>query len=153
MLAVLCLAVGACQSAERDMTLPEILAAGTSTSPLNCQEFERGGVLPFSYAFSDNVALGAYNIEIHGNHDHHSHSTEAESCEEDHDHEHGEEAGTGKAWVYNQDFIIPKGSTYYAATVKIPIPADIAPGDYHFMIRVTDAAGWQELKTLSIRIE
>jgi hypothetical protein len=29
----------------------------------------------------------------------------------------------------------------------------VAEGDYHFMIRLTDKAGWQQLKALAIIIE
>ena len=55
-------------------------------------------------------------------------------------------------WVYNQDFPIPGNSPLYDAHVNIPIPADIDPGDYHFMIRVTDRSGWQQLKAVNIKI-
>ena len=57
-----------------------------------------------------------------------------------------------KPWVYNKDFDIPAGQRKYNATVDIPIPADIDPGDYHFMIRLTDKAGWQQLKSVAIKI-
>jgi hypothetical protein len=30
---------------------------------------------------------------------------------------------------------------------------NIAEGDYHFMIRVTDRSGWMQLKALAIMIE
>jgi hypothetical protein len=40
----------------------------------------------------------------------------------------------------------------YEATTQITIPADVDPGDYHFMIRLTDKEGWQTLKGLSIKI-
>ena len=48
---------------------------------------------------------------------------------------------------------IPAGLRSYEARVKIPIPEDVAEGDYHFMIRLTDKAGWQQLKALAIIIE
>ena len=56
-------------------------------------------------------------------------------------------------WIYNQSFSIPAGSQTYSASVDIAIPQDIDPGDYHFMIRVTDCAGWQEIKSVAIEIE
>ena len=57
-----------------------------------------------------------------------------------------------KPWVYNQDFQIPESASTYNAKVYIPIPEDVDTGDYHFMIRVTDKAGWQQLKAVSIKI-
>ena len=101
---------------------------------------------PFRYTFTDNDALGSYNIEIHNNFDHHSHSTEAGDCPLD------EKKLPVHPWVYNQDFPIPGNSPLYDAHVNIPIPADIDPGDYHFMIRVTDRSGWQQLKAVNIKI-
>ena len=88
----------------------------------------------------------SYNIEIHNNFDHHSHSTEAGDCPLD------EKKLPVHPWVYNQDFPIPGNSPLYDAHVNIPIPADIDPGDYHFMIRVTDRSGWQQLKAVNIKI-
>lgn len=100
----------------------------------------------FPVYFTDNDALGSYNIEIHNNFDHHSHSTEAGDCPLD------EKKLPVHPWVYNQDFPIPGNSPLYDAHVNIPIPADIDPGDYHFMIRVTDRSGWQQLKAVNIKI-
>ena len=55
-------------------------------------------------------------------------------------------------WVYNRDYTIPADQRQYDARVDIPIPADIDPGDYHFMVRLTDRAGWQQLKAVAIKI-
>ena len=57
-----------------------------------------------------------------------------------------------RPWVYNKDFTIPEKSSRYDAQVNIPVPTEIDSGDYHFMIRVTDKSGWQELKAVSIKI-
>lgn len=136
---------------EKDMIPPEIIAVGDYTSPLNCQEFHVGGVLPFAWAFSDNEELGSFNIEIHSNHDHHTHSTEAEECpEHEEGHDHGDPVNP---WVFNKDYAIPASTSYYEADIKIPIPEGIDPGEYHFMIRVTDISGWQEIKSVAIHIE
>ncbi|GAB6123229.1 DUF4625 domain-containing protein [Dysgonomonas termitidis] len=57
-------------------------------------------------------------------------------------------------FVYNQDFSIPNGYTMFEADNGIAIPADVDTGDYHFMIiRVTDKAGWQQLKAISLKIK
>ena len=146
------LILAGCDNGKKDMTPPEILPVGDYASPQNCQEFHCGGVLPFAYAFTDDTELGSFNLEIHTNHDHHTHSTEAEDCPE-HEGEEHEDAEPVNPWVFNKSYAIPAGKTVYEADLKIPIPADIDPGEYHFMIRVTDAAGWQQLRSVSIHIE
>ena len=57
-----------------------------------------------------------------------------------------------KPWTYNKDFSIPSGQKSFTARHDIAIPADIDPGDYHFMVRLTDYAGWQELHAVAIKI-
>lgn len=139
-------AASACSPSDKDLSRPRILPIGDYASPLNCQEFTRGGILPFAYAFSDDVELGAFNLEVHNNFDHHSHSTEAEDCG------HEEHKTPVNPWVFNKDYPIPEGLSYYEASFNIPIPEDIDTGVYHFMIRVTDSAGWQQLRSVSIKI-
>jgi hypothetical protein len=161
LISIITISIAACGDDDdtKDMTPPTISAEGITANPINCQEYHPGDVIPFHYVMTDNQELGAYNIEIHNNFDHHSHSTEADDhdhdhgtgeCEEDHDHEH--EHHEGKAWVYNQDFTIPAGLRSYDARQDIQIPADAAPGDYHFMVRLTDRAGWQQLHAVAIKI-
>ena len=154
--------VTACSSDDddKDMTPPTISSQGITANPINCQQYQRGDVIPFHYVMNDNQELGAYNIEIHSNFDHHSHSTEADhnhgetECDDDEhesEHEHeGEHEQT--AWVYNQDFTIPAGLHTFDARQDIKIPDDIATGDYHFMVRLTDRAGWQQLHAVAIKI-
>ena len=147
-LMLLC-ALCACGSSskEQDKVPPEIIPIGDYASPRNCQVFQRGGTLPFAYAFGDNVELGSFNLEIHNNFDHHTHSTEAGECKQDPVKE------PVHPWIYNKDYPIPANLDYYESEISIPIPSDIDPGEYHFMIRVTDASGWQQLRSVSIRIE
>lgn len=118
-------------------------------------------VIPFRYIFEDDVELGSFNIEVHSNFDHHSHSTEADNhdhegaeCEE-HNHEHGggEPEGDGEAWYFNKDYSIPAGQKTYEAHLDIPIPANAKHGAYHFMVKLTDKAGFSTHKALSIIIE
>ncbi len=130
---------------KNDQEKPQIIDEETS-DPVNCQIYRRGEVIPFHYTFTDNVELGNFNIEVHNNFDHHSHSTSAGECELD------AKKTPVHPWVYNQDQSIPKGKQSYEASVNISIPTDIDTGDYHFMIRLTDAAGWQQLKAVSIKI-
>ena len=152
LVSVFTLCMSACgDDDEKDMTKPVIASNADTDNPINCQVYHLGEVIPFRYTFTDNVELGNFNIEIHSNHDHHTHSTEAVECEEE-EHEH-EDATPVNPWVFNQSYAIPTGLQRYSAAVEIPIPSDIDPGDYHFMIRGTDKAGWQEIKSVAIKIE
>ena len=147
-LTLLLCALGACSSPsqDKDMTPPEILPIPEQTSPVNCDTYHRGGVISFDYAFTDDVELGSYNLEIHNNFDHHTHSTEAADCPQE------PVKAPVNAWVYNQNYVIPAGKKMYDAYEEIKIPEDVDPGEYHFMIRLTDASGWQTLKSVSIRL-
>lgn len=131
---------------EKDMEKP-VISDNEVPSPTDCQEFLRGETLLVRYTLSDNVELGNFNVEVHNNFDHHSHSTSSSSeCHSDLTEE------PVNPWVYNQDFSIPEGSKTFTAEFEIDIPADVDPGDYHFMIRVTDKAGWQEFKSVGITL-
>lgn len=122
------------------------IAEEDSSSPLNCQVYHRGETIPFHYLLTDNTELGSFNIEIHNNFDHHSHSTAAGDCTLD------PKKQPLHPWVFNQDYSIEPGLKRYEATLEIPIPKDIDTGDYHFMIRLTDRSGWQQLKAISLKI-
>ena len=142
--------VSSCSSDEpnyssRDMQKPTIVD-GDVPNPIDCQQYHRGDVIPFRYTFTDNVELGNFNIEIHNNFDHHTHSTSAGDGAVD------PIKSPINPWVYNQDFTIANGLKQYDAKIDITIPYDIDTGDYHFMIRLTDKAGWQQLKAVSIKI-
>ncbi len=146
----LLIALTACSKDDtvKDTQKPAISEAGITPNPVDCQVYSRGEVIPFQYLFTDNMELGNYNIEIHNNFDHHTHGTSATECPLD-----PEKTATKKVWIFNEKYPIPAGNTTYKGRVDIPIPADVDPGDYHFMIRVTDKAGWQELKAMSIKIK
>lgn len=133
-------------STTNDQEKPAILD-GELPNPIDCQVYKRGETITFKYDFTDNVELGNFNIEIHNNFDHHTHSTSAGDCPLD------AKKNPVNPWVFNQDYTIPAGLKNYAAQVNIPIPSDIDPGDYHFMIRVTDKSGWQQLKAVSIKVK
>ena len=148
-LTLLC-ALCACSSSDdeetKDMTYPVINTTDIVAVPTDCQVFKRGDVIPFNYLFTDNMELGAYNIEIHNNFDHHTHGTSSVECPME------TEKKPVNPWVYNQDYTIPAGQRSYTARHDIAIPSDIDPGDYHFMVRLTDHAGWQQLHALAIKI-
>ena len=127
---------------------------------------QNGSVLYFGESFTlnirlaDNMELGAYSVNIHSNFDHHSHSTEEE--EEEHHHEEGEhhhDGEEGDGFYFSQDYTIPSGLKEYTANNTIEIPAhapdgdEYQSGDYHFMITVTDKAGFSVFKSVEIEIK
>ena len=128
------------------MTMPEISDKGIIPTPENCQAFGLGDTIHFHYIFTDDRELGSYNIEIHNNFDHHTHSTSAVECVME------PSKQPVQPWVYNKDQRIPKGQRFHEALFDIVVPKDVDPGDYHFMIRLTDQAGWQQLKSVSIKL-
>lgn len=147
---VLLLATTACSSSDdptKDQQAPVIEYDGQTSNPLDCQVYRRGDVIPFNYTFTDNEALGSFNIEIHNDFDHHTHSTSIAECPLD------AKKSPVHPWVYNKDYPIPGGEKHYTARIDIPIPTDIDEGDYHFMIRVTDAASWQQIRGVTIKIK
>lgn len=140
---------------DKDMTYPKISSEGITANPIDCQVYQRGSVIPFHYIFTDDMELGAYNIEIHSNFDHHTHGTTSTDCEDgdEHEGEQEHELEHEGGWHYNQDFAIPAGLRTYEARHDIVIPSDIEPGNYHFMVRLTDHAGWQQLHAVAIKIQ
>lgn len=147
----------ACENKSKDVTPPVIDDA--SFLPADCDIYYLGDTIKVYFVCSDNTELGNYNIEIHNNFDHHTHSTSASDCgnegehhdEEytEHDHEHTPAEG---AWVYNQDFPIARGLKGDTVDVNIPVPVEATDGDYHFMLRLTDRAGWQTIKAVAIHL-
>lgn len=115
--------------------------------PQQCGTIQRGETLVFRARFNDNAALGSFSLDVHDNFDHHSHSTEVEACDM------GPVKESENPFSYIESFDIPGAPKTYEAEVEIAIPADIDPGDYHFMIKVTDREGWQTLRGLSVKIQ
>ena len=146
LLCALCACSSSSDERAKDMTMPQITANGILPEPDNCQAFPLGDTIRFHYIFTDDMELGAFNIEIHNNFDHHSHSTSAEECKME------PKKQPVRPWVFNKDYTIPDGLRLYEASFDIPIPDDVDPGDYHFMIRLTDKAGWQQLEAVSIKL-
>lgn len=131
---------------DKQVSMPVILMDGEADFPKNCVTVYRGESFEFKATFTDEHELGNFNLEIHNNFDHHSHSTDDIDCEL------GPKKSPVNPFVYNKDFKIPAGQTKYEATVNIEVPADVDTGDYHFMVRVTNKAAWQEVKGISIKI-
>lgn len=135
------------KSSEADTEYPVIDISSAQAFPKQCSTIERGKKLSFKARFSDNLALGSYSLDIHHNFDHHSHSTEISNCEFE------AVKSPVKPFLFIKDYSIPEGQTSYEATAEIEIPADADPGDYHFMIKLTDKEGWQTIKGLSIKLQ
>jgi hypothetical protein len=129
-----------------DTEYPVIDMSSPDSYPQNCDTINRGKTFTAKATFSDNVELGAYSIDIHENFDHHTHSADIDQCDLD------QIKDPVNPFKYIQSFEIPAGSKEYSMSVDIFIPQDVDPGDYHFMIRLTDKAGWQSLYGLSIKV-
>ncbi|WP_200980131.1 DUF4625 domain-containing protein [Echinicola sp. 20G] len=129
-----------------DLEYPEVIVTEASF-PLQCSVLERGTTIEFKALFRDNVELGGFSLDIHHNFDHHTHSTEVNDCEMD------PVKTPVNPLLFIQTYNIPTGLKEYEGTAELEIPSDVDPGDYHFMIRVTDKEGWQTIQGLSIKIE
>lgn len=140
--------ISSCSSdnAEIDTEYPVIVISAVGAFPVQCSTIERGKTFTFKATFTDNVELGSYSLDIHHNFDHHTHSTEVTTCETE------AVKKPVNPMLFINNYTIPNGVKSYEATAQISIPADVDPGDYHFMIRLTDKEGWQTLKGLSIKI-
>ncbi|MNJ87535.1 hypothetical protein D3C87_50560 [compost metagenome] len=130
-----------------DTIYPEINTATNDAFPKQCSIVKRGEKFTFKALLSDNVQLGSLNLDIHHNFDHHTHSTELEECSL------APVKQPAKPFLLIKNIPIPTGLKSYQVSTEIEVPANIDPGDYHFMIRLTDKEGWQTIKGLSIKIE
>ena len=140
----------ACKKSNEDVIdteYPVIDVTAQDAFPKQCSVIKRGEKFVFRAQFSDNVQLGSVSVDIHHNFDHHSHSTEVSDCGFD------PVKTPVKPFLLIQDYPIPAGQKVFQTTAEIMVPADIDPGDYHFLIRVTDKEGWQTIKGLSIKVQ
>jgi len=133
-------------SSSNDTTKPTIDLTIAGGFPTSCSTVTRGTSIPFKALFKDNDQLGSYSINIHHNFDHHSHDTEVDACQFD------PIKTPVNPWVKTLTFQISANLSEFTATQQIDIPADIEPGDYHFMIQLTDANGWATMKGISFKI-
>ncbi|RZL14675.1 MAG: DUF4625 domain-containing protein [Pedobacter sp.] len=137
----------ACKKEENiDTTYPEISSSTTDAFPIQCSTLKRGEKFVFKATFSDNVELGSTSIDIHHNFDHHNHSTEVNSCDME------PIKLPVNPFLLIKTFPIAAGQKSYSINEELTVPLDVDPGDYHFLIRLTDKAGWQTIKGVSIKI-
>jgi hypothetical protein len=130
-----------------DETYPVIDITAANAFPKQCSVVERGGKFMLRATFSDDTELGSVSVDVHHNFDQHSHSTEVSSCEME------AKKAAVKPFLLIQDFPVAAGLKQYVLEREISIPADVDAGDYHFLIRVTDKAGWQTIKGISIKLK
>lgn len=140
--------LNACSKSDKDAdtTYPEIDITAADAFPKQCSVVKRGETFVYRAQLRDNVQLGSLSIDIHHNFDHHTHSTEVNSCEE------APVKTPVTPFVFIRNYPVPDGQKAYSPEIEITVPADIDPGDYHFLVRLTDKAGWQTIKGLSIKI-
>ena len=147
LLAALILTLSSCGKDAVDMEYPEIDIAYGGAFPVQCAVITRGEAFVFKARFTDNTALGSFGVDIHDNFAQHSHSTELQRCVME------DKKEAVNPFVYIRSFDIPGDQRMYEAEVEINVPADVDPGDYHLMIRVTDREGWQTMRGLSIKVQ
>jgi len=149
LLAVLAFVAGACDKEDPtiDTEYPVINTDAPGTFPLQCSSVKRGEKFTFKSTFSDNAQLGSYSLDIHHNFDHHTHSTEVSDCNTD------PVKKPVNPFLLIKSFDMPVNQQRFEASQQIDVPADIDPGDYHFMIRLTDNEGWQTIRGISIKIQ
>ncbi len=140
------LLVEACSKTGKDDVYPEIDMTGAQDFPKDCDTVYLGESFNFHALFTDNMELGAFSIDMHQNFDHHTHSSSIVECSLD------QIKTPVNPLVIIRQYIIPEGSTTYVASESIAVPANVDPGDYHLMVRLTDREGWQTLKGISIKI-
>lgn len=140
------LLAGACSKTETDETYPVIDMSGNQQFPHDCDTLYIGESFAFRAMFSDNRELGAYSLDIHQNFNHHSHSSSSEQCSLD------PVKTPVNPFLHIRENSIPAGSMAYQSKDSVFIPSGVDPGDYHMMVRLTDRAGWQTLRGVSVKI-
>lgn len=150
LLLILVASISACKKDSNkeaiDTEYPEINLTSVESFPKQCSTVKRGERFVFRAQLTDNAQLGSVSIDVHHNFDHHTHSTEVAACSMD------PKKVPAKPFLLIQSYPIPAGLKTFEVQQEITIPADIDPGDYHFLIRLTDKKGWQTIKGLSIKI-
>lgn len=133
----------ACENdSDKDELKPEI----ELIFPQSCDTVYISEIFTIESLLTDNQELGSYNIEIHENFDQHGHSTESIVCVLD------DKKEPVNPYAFNKSLPITEGLKEYTTDLEITIPDGIDTGDYHINISVTDKAGWQSFRIVSIKI-
>lgn len=153
LLVVLSILLNACQDDEKptiDTEKPLIDLTILDAFPTSCDTLYFDEPFIVKALLTDNVKLGAFNIDIHNNFDHHTHSTEFEQCTL------GAVKTAENPYVYIQDYTLPV-TNEFTTNVSMTIPSSDGTdlydeGDYHFQIRLTDKEGWSTMKGLNVKL-
>ena len=153
LLVVLSILLNACQDDEKptiDTEKPLIDLTILDAFPTSCDTLYFDEPFIVKALLTDNVELGAFNINIHNNFDHHTHSTEFEQCTL------GAVKTAENPYVYIQDYTLPV-TNEFTTDVSMTIPSSDGTdlydeGDYHFQIRLTDKEGWSTMKGLNVKL-
>ncbi|MEK9600222.1 MAG: DUF4625 domain-containing protein [Bacteroidota bacterium] len=153
LLVVLSILLNACQDDEKptiDTEKPLIDLTILDAFPTSCDTLYFDEPFIVKALLTDNVELGAFNIDIHNNFDHHTHSTEFEQCTL------GAVKTAENPYVYIQDYTLPV-TNEFTTDVSMTIPSSDGTdlydeGDYHFQIRLTDKEGWSTMKGLNVKL-
>ncbi|MVN91113.1 DUF4625 domain-containing protein [Mucilaginibacter aquatilis] len=149
LLAIIILAGGCSKNNEetKDTEYPVIDLSVADAFPQQCGTVKRGQTFTFRARVTDNAELGSVSVDIHHNFDHHSHSTEVQTCQM------GAVKTPVNPLLLIKSISIPTGLKTYNVVQSIDVPANADAGDYHFLIRLVDKAGWQTIKGISIKVE
>lgn len=147
LLMILFASVLSCKKEAADNEYPIVDINYPNFFPKNCSKVSRGKSFTTVIKVYDNAELGSLSVDIHENFDHHTHSTEVDGCPE------APEKEPINPFSAIVAIPLPPQQTNYTAIKEIFIPADVDTGRYHFMIRLTDKAGWQTIKGIEINIE
>ena len=153
LLVVISILLNACQDDEKpkiDNEKPLIDLTISDAFPTSCDTLYFDKPFIVKALLTDNVELGAFNIDIHNNFDHHTHSTEIEQCTL------GAVKTAVNPYVYIQDYTLPV-TNEFTTDVSITIPSSDGTdlydeGDYHFQIRLTDKEGWSTMRGLNVKL-
>jgi hypothetical protein len=127
---------------EKDTEYPAIVME----FPDPCDTLYIGEKIEIKAKFSDNAELGAYSLDFHHNFDHHTHGTHVEECILD------PIKSAVNPFKLIKDYTIPTGQKQFDANIEITIPDGVDEGDYHFMLRLVDAEGWQSFVGIGVKV-
>jgi hypothetical protein len=129
-----------------DTAAPVIDMNSVSAFPKPCGVLIKGDTAWIQAIIRDEGGLGSFSMDIHHNFDQHAHGTEVESCVM------GPIKAAVRPFTFVKTYPITGAPKIYTLRVPVFIPSDVDAGDYHFMIRATDAQGWQSMRGISIKI-
>ncbi len=109
---------------EQDLVRPTITWVGTLPDSLS-----GGSNLSLELGLADNAGLSQLKLEIHDNFDNHTHQK-------------------GSVLPFSWDSIITLQGINQVVNLSIPIPADIAAGNYDVLVQAIDASGNEALPSV-----